>query len=57
MTPTEFIAKWQRVRLSERSGCQQHFCDLCELLEHPKPTEQQFRKRGLAGMEVGRESV
>jgi hypothetical protein len=39
MTPTEFVAKWQSVRLSERSACQQHFCDLCDLLRHPKPAE------------------
>jgi len=39
MTPTEFVAKWQNVRLSERSACQQHFCDLCDLLDHPKPAE------------------
>ena len=37
MTPHEFIAKWQQVTLSERSACQQHFLDLCELLGQPKP--------------------
>ncbi len=37
MTPQEFIAKWQKVKLSERSACQQHFLDLCELLKQPKP--------------------
>ena len=37
MTPQEFIAKWQQVALSERSACQQHFLDLCELLSQPKP--------------------
>lgn len=37
MTPQEFIAKWQRANLSERSACQQHFLDLCELLDQPKP--------------------
>ena len=39
MTPQQFIAKWQRVTLSERSACQQHFLDLCELLGQPKPAE------------------
>ncbi len=39
MTPQEFIAKWQRVNLSERSACQQHFLDLCEVLGQPKPAE------------------
>ncbi len=37
MTPHEFIAKWQRANLSERSAAQQHFLDLCELLGQPKP--------------------
>ena len=37
MTPQEFIAKWKKVSLSERSACQQHFLDLCELVNHPKP--------------------
>ena len=39
MTPQQFIAKWQRVTLSERSACQQHFLDLCELLGQPKPAD------------------
>ncbi len=39
MTPQQFIAKWQRVTLSERSACQQHFLDLCELLDERKPAE------------------
>ena len=39
MTPAQFIAKWQAVNLSERSACQQHFLDLCELLAQPKPAD------------------
>ncbi|MCK4548149.1 MAG: class I SAM-dependent DNA methyltransferase [Candidatus Eisenbacteria sp.] len=39
MTASEFIRKWKDVTLSERSACQQHFLDLCELFEHPKPVE------------------
>ena len=39
MTPAQFIAKWQAAQLSERSACQQHFLDLCELLGQPKPAE------------------
>jgi len=39
MTPQQFVAKWQRVSLSERAACQQHFLDLCDLLGHPKPAE------------------
>jgi type II restriction/modification system DNA methylase subunit YeeA len=37
LTPQTFIAKWQAANLSERSACQQHFLDLCELLGQPKP--------------------
>ena len=37
MTPHEFIAKWKQSTLTERSACQQHFLDLCELLDQPKP--------------------
>jgi hypothetical protein len=37
VTPQQFIAKWQRAALGERSACQQHFLDLCELLDQPKP--------------------
>jgi len=39
MTPQHFIAKWRQANLSERSACQQHFLDLCELLGQPKPAE------------------
>src|SRR5208282_4483818 len=39
MTPQQFIAKWKPMDLSERSACQQHFLDLCELLVQPKPAE------------------
>jgi len=39
MTPQQFIAKWKLTTLSERSACQQHFLDLCELLGQPKPAE------------------
>jgi len=37
MTPQDFIAKWQRANLTERSASQQHFLDLCDLLSQPKP--------------------
>jgi SAM-dependent methyltransferase len=39
MTPQEFIAKWKRANLSERSAAQQHFLDLCDLLGQPKPAQ------------------
>ncbi len=37
MTPQQFVAKWRKVSLTERSACQQHFLDLCDLLDQPKP--------------------
>lgn len=39
MNVAEFIAKWRRAELTERSASQQHFLDLCALLDHPKPAE------------------
>jgi len=36
MNPAEFIDKWKKTELTERSAAQQHFLDLCELLDHPK---------------------
>jgi hypothetical protein len=37
MNAPEFIAKWRRAQLSERSASQQHFLDLCELVGHDTP--------------------
>ena len=39
MHPAEFIAKWQRVELTERAASQEHFLDLCALLGHPTPAK------------------
>ena len=39
MTPYEFITKWRASTLTERSASQQHFLDLCELLDEPKPAD------------------
>lgn len=39
MNPMQFIAKWQKVELKERSAAQEHFLDLCRLLGHPTPAE------------------
>ncbi len=48
MTPHAFIAKWKPADLSERSAYQQHFIDLCRLLDQPTAL------RGyLAGKPVG----
>ena len=34
-----FISKWQKSTLKERSASQEHFLDLCHLLEHPTPAD------------------
>lgn len=40
MTPQEFVRRWKTVELSERSAAQSHFIDLCRLMEHPTPAEE-----------------
>ena len=37
MTIPEFIAKWRKVELKERSAAQEHFLDLCNVFEHTTP--------------------
>ncbi len=37
MLPEQFIAKWQANARSERAACQEHFIDLCHLLDEPTP--------------------
>ncbi len=37
LTPQAFVAKWRHVELKERSACQEHFIDLCHLIDHPTP--------------------
>ena len=39
MTPQEFIAKWRDVELKERSAAQEHFIDVCRLVEEPTPVK------------------
>ena len=39
MTPAAFIAKWCASTLKERSASQEHFLDLCRLLDEPTPAE------------------
>ena len=39
MTPGEFIAKWHASELKERSAAQEHFIDLCRLLNERTPAE------------------
>ncbi len=37
MTPEDFIKKWKDSERKERQASQQHFLDLCDVLEVPKP--------------------
>ncbi|HUT34993.1 MAG TPA: DNA methyltransferase [Planctomycetota bacterium] len=39
MNVSSFLIKWKQSDLTERSGSHQHFCDLCELFDHPKPAD------------------
>ncbi|TPM99521.1 DNA methyltransferase [Mesorhizobium sp. B2-1-3A] len=39
MTPQAFIAKWQNSQLKERAAAQEHFLDLCRMLDEPTPAE------------------
>ena len=39
LTREAFAKRWAGSRLSERSGYQQHFLDLCDVLGAPKPAE------------------
>lgn len=34
---SEFIEKWRKVELKERSAAQEHFIDLCNTVDHPTP--------------------
>jgi hypothetical protein len=39
MNVSDFVTKWGRVELTERSSAHQHFLDLCDLVGHGKPAE------------------
>jgi hypothetical protein len=39
LSPQEFVAKWRHATLKERSAAQEHFIDLCHLVGHPTPAE------------------
>ncbi|MCF8004704.1 MAG: hypothetical protein K9L32_10985 [Chromatiaceae bacterium] len=39
MDADQFVRKWTGVTLKERSSAQEHFLDLCHLLEEPTPAE------------------
>lgn len=38
-TAHDFVRKWQRIELKERSAAQAHFRDICHLLDQPTPEE------------------
>jgi hypothetical protein len=40
MTPHEFIRKWKPIALTERQMAQEHFLNLCRLVGHPTPVEE-----------------
>ena len=39
LSPQDFVAKWRKATVKERSGYQEHFIDLCRLVGHPTPIE------------------
>ena len=39
MTYQRFISKWSSARLKERSAAQEHFIDLCRMLDEPTPAD------------------
>ena len=39
LSPQEFVAKWRKATLKERSAAQEHFIDLCHLVGHDTPAE------------------
>ena len=38
LTPQAFVDKWRHVELKERAACQEHFIDLCHLIDQPTPS-------------------
>src|SRR5512141_1536974 len=55
-TPQDFVSKWRRADLSERSAVQQHFLDLCALVGHAPPAEYDPTGREFA-FELGAEKT
>jgi hypothetical protein len=43
MTPEAFISKWKAAELKERAAAQEHFTDLCRMLDEPTPAEADSR--------------
>jgi type II restriction/modification system DNA methylase subunit YeeA len=40
LSPQEFVAKWRSAARREKANAQEHFIDLCHLVGHPTPVEQ-----------------
>jgi len=55
MTPQEFVDKWRRSHLKERSASQEHFIDLCRMLGHPTPA--QADPEGASGAELKKRTL
>jgi type II restriction/modification system DNA methylase subunit YeeA len=58
LTPQDFVARWRQVTLKERSAAQSHFNDLCRLIDHPTPIEddpsgERFTFEAGAGKQAG----
>ena len=37
LTPQTFVAKWRKTTLKESAAANEHFLDLCQLIDHPTP--------------------
>jgi type II restriction/modification system DNA methylase subunit YeeA len=58
LTPQDFVARWRQVTVKERSAAQSHFNDLCRLISHPTPIEddptgERFTFEAGAGKQAG----
>ena len=40
LTPQDFVSKWKRAEARERQSVQEHFIDLCALVGHETPMQQ-----------------
>jgi hypothetical protein len=40
ITPQDFVSKWKRAEARERQAVQEHFIDLCALVGHETPMQQ-----------------
>jgi hypothetical protein len=40
LTPQDFVSKWKRAEARERQSVQEHFIDLCQLVGHETPMQQ-----------------